>query len=339
MRVVRWLLLVLLLAGAGGGYWWWRDRPLAVETVAARIGTAAEVVYATGVVEPVRWAKVQPVQRGRIVDLCDTCEGEPVKAGAVLAKLDDGVGRAALKELVAREQFLKAELDRAAELVNRRIVSQQTYERAVSEYTQIQGAVAVQSARLEDYVIRSPIDGTVLRRDGEIGEIADTNSVLFWVGAPKPLEIEAEINEEDIPRVAAGMPVLLRSDAFPDRVFEGTVSRITPKGDPVAKTYRVHIALPDDTPLLIGMTVDVNVVTRKVEGALLLPRNALDGDRVFRIGPDGRALARAVRIGIRSATEVEVSQGLTEGDRVVAPVPAGLKEGRRLVEQGRAVAP
>ncbi|MEJ1156827.1 efflux RND transporter periplasmic adaptor subunit [Prosthecomicrobium sp. N25] len=334
MRVVRWLLIVLLLAGAAAGAWIWHDRPIAVTTVAVRKGTAAEVVYATGVVEPQRWAKVQPVVRGRIVDLCRHCEGDTVKAGEVIGRLDDGVARASLKELQAREQFARGELDRSVELLARKVVSQQAYDRASSELSAIQAAIAAQTARLDDFILRAPMDGTILRRDGEIGEVADTGTVLFWIGLEKPLEVVAEVNEEDIPRVEAGMTALLRSDAFPGRGIEGTVARITPKGDPVAKTYRVRIGLPDDTPLRIGMTVDVNVVVRRVADAVVLPRIALDGDRVFLVGADGRAVLRPVKVGIRSASEVEILEGVGPGERVVAPVPAGLAAGRRVTADG-----
>lgn len=330
MRPTRWfLLLILIAAGVGAGWAWWQQ-PLAVETVAVRRGSAAEVVYATGVVEPARWAKVQPVVRGRIVDLCRKCEGETVRLGEPIGRLDDGVAKASLKELQAREAFAKGELDRTVELLSRRVVSQQAYDRAVSELSQIQAAIAAQTARLDDYVLRAPMDGTILRRDGEIGEVADTATVLFWIGMPRPLEVLAEVNEEDIPRIEAGQEVLLRSDAFPDRRLEGSVSRITPKGDPVAKTYRVRIQLPDETPLMIGMTVDINVVIRRKAGALILPRTALDGDRLWRIGPDGLTVAIRPQIGIRSATEVEILSDLAEGDRVIAPVPAGFEAGRRV---------
>ena len=84
--------------------------------VAPSRGTAVEIVYATGAVEPVRWAKVASLIRDRIVDLC-YCEGKTVAKGDVLARLDDRELRAQLQELKAREEFAKRELarvDRAA---------------------------------------------------------------------------------------------------------------------------------------------------------------------------------------------------------------------------------
>ena len=82
---------------------------------------------------------------------------------------------------------------------------------------------------------------------------------LDLIGVPKPLQVVAEVNEEDIPRVHVGQTGLFRTDAFPDRRLEGKVSDITPMGDIAAKTFRVKIALPDDTPLKPGMSVDFEI--------------------------------------------------------------------------------
>ncbi len=98
---------------------------------------------------------------------------------------------------------------------------------------------------------------------------------------PKPLQVVAEVNEEDIPRVAVGQTVLLRTDAFLDRRLEGKVSEITPMGDAVTKTYRIRIGLPDDTPLHVGMSVEANVVTREKADALLIPSDAVQGSTVL----------------------------------------------------------
>jgi multidrug efflux pump subunit AcrA (membrane-fusion protein) len=101
--------IVLLLAGAAG--WWRFGRGLQVAAVPAERGTAVEIVYATGGVEPVRWAKVASLIRDRIVDLCD-CEGKVVTKGEVLARLDDREVKAQLQDLRAREGFLQREMSR-----------------------------------------------------------------------------------------------------------------------------------------------------------------------------------------------------------------------------------
>jgi membrane fusion protein (multidrug efflux system) len=299
-----------------------------VAFVAPSRGTAVEIVYGTGAVEPERWAKVASVIRNRIVELCH-CEGKAVAKGDVLARLDDREVKAQLEELRAREDFAKREMTRVTDLLGRGIASTQAFERISSDLRQIQGLISVQLERLASYTIVAPMDGVVLRRDGEIGEIAETGQVLFRVGVPKPLQVVAEVNEEDIPRVAAGQTVLLRTDAFAGRRLEGRVHEITPMGDALAKTYRIRIALADDTPLYVGMSVEANVVTREKRDALLVPADAVQGQQVLVLDGD-RVHLRKVEIGIRGARNVEVLSGLAEGERIASPMPAGLADGSRV---------
>jgi membrane fusion protein (multidrug efflux system) len=153
---------------------------------------------------------------------------------------------------------------------------------------------------------------------------------LCRVGVPKPLEVVAEVNEEDIPRVIVDQQVLLRTDAFPNQRLEGKVREITPMGDPLAKTYRIRIDLPDDTPLKPGMSVEANVITHEKPNALLVPADGVQGSAVFVVNGD-RVHKRDIKAGIRGTRSVEILDGLKETDHVVAPIPpAGLKDGQRV---------
>jgi RND family efflux transporter MFP subunit len=333
MSVLQWLrerrglsaLLVLLIAA----FFWWRfGRAPEVIAVMPTRGTAVEIVYGTGAVEPVRWAKVASLIRQRIVELC-YCEGKSVAKGDVLARLDDKEARAQLQELRAREEFAKREFTRTTELMGRGVASTQAHERISSDLRQIQGLISVQMEKLDAYTITAPMEGLVFRRDGEVGEIVEPGQILFRVGPPKPLHVVAEVNEEDIPRVAVGQTVLLRTDAFPGRRLEGKVYEITPMGDAVAKTYRIRISLPDDTPLHVGMSVEANVVTREKADALLVPADAVQGTRVLVI-QGSRVHARQVEVGIRGARSVEIISGLSEGERIVAQPSESLRDGQRV---------
>lgn len=320
------LALVLVVAAGAAAYGHFAVPRVIVARVVRQ--QAVEAIYATGVVEPVTWAKVTPMNRGRIMDLCK-CEGATVGKGEVLARLDDAEERARIDELVARAGFLEGDMRRYARLLEGNHVSAQTYQRAASAYAEIRALIAAERSRLNDFTIRSPIAGEVLRRDGEVGEIVDSDDVLFWVGEPKPLWLIAEVDEEDIARVRVGQSALIKADAFPDRVLDGTVETITPKGDPVNKSFRVRIALPDDTPLLIGMTTEINIVVATVEAALLVPAEAVVGGRVFVLA-GGRAEARPVRTGIASAATIEITEGIGEGELIVAAPPPGLEDGQRV---------
>ncbi|MCZ7593568.1 MAG: efflux RND transporter periplasmic adaptor subunit [Hyphomicrobium sp.] len=335
----RALALALVLATAAAAFWSWRTlRGPEVAVVSPVIGTAVEIVYATGAVEPVRWAKVTSVIRDRIVEICD-CEGKAVKKDEVLARLDDKEQNAALAELRAREEFAKRELERHATLVEKKVVSPQAHERVSMELRTIQALILVQMEKIADRTIIAPIDGIVLRRDGEVGEIAEAGQILFRIGAEKPLQVVAEVNEEDIPRVKVGQTVLFRTDAFAGQRIEGKVREVTRIGDPIAKTYRIKVALPDDTVLLPGMSVEANVITREKAGALLIPVAALQGSRVFVVDGD-RVRARKIEVGIRGARSAEVVAGLSEADRIALPPPGGLTDGARVrVTQAPTAAP
>ena len=327
-----WRFAVILLAAlaAVAGAYFYLSRPVSVTVVTATRGEAAEIVYATGIVEPRTWAKVAPLVRARIVELCN-CEGSRVAEEDVLARLDDSEPQAVLRELVARQRFASRDLARLRDLAARNVGTQQEVERADSEAAQIEALIAAQEFRLQSYVLRAPLEGIVLRQEGDVGEIADPADVLFWVGKPRPLQIIAEVNEEDIPRVAPGQRTLLRADAFPDAPLEATVASVTPMGDPIAKTYRVRFDLPEGTPLMIGMTVEVNVVTATRVDALLVPVGALTAEGPIFIVEDGRALRREVATGIRGTTMVEVVEGLQAGQTVVVPVPEGLEDRTRVL--------
>ena len=332
----RWLRGLLVLAAAGGlglGWYAWQARPVAVQVATAVRGPAVEAVYATGTVEPVRWAAVGPAVKARLREVL-VDDGDRVAAGQVLAHLDDTVAAVLVAEAEARARYAQTEATRLEQLAARSNASRSEVERTGAEARALEAVAEATRRKLDDYELRAPIEGVVLRRDGEPGEMVDTSDTVFWIGDPKPLRITAEVDEEDVPRIAPGQKALLRADAFPDRVLAGELVSITPMGDPVQKTYRVRIALPDDAPLLIGMTVEANIVVRETEDALLVPTTALRDGHLFVMAGD-RALRRPVELGVQGPRLSEVRAKLGEGEMVIVDPPAGLEDGRRVrVDQG-----
>ncbi len=296
-------------------------------------GPVVKAVYATGRVEPVRWSKVTPLHRGRVVDLC-FCEGKTVEKDQVLAKLDDRERRADVVALEARLQYLADEVERKRTLLERRVISEQAFDNAVAERDQMLGVISAARQRLENMVLRSPMEGVVLRRDGELGEVVAPGDVLFWVGEPKPLWITAEVDEEDIPLVRLGHKTLIKADAFPNRVLEGDVAKVTPMGDPVNKNYRVRIAIPDDSPLLIGMTTDINILVDQREEALLVPSDAVRENRLY-VVEQGRARVVTVTMGVQGDELVEISDGVAADAWVISPWPEGLRDGSLVRQRQR----
>lgn len=320
-------VLLLLLAAGSAFYGWTRFVPAVTVTRPMR-GPAVEAVYATGTVEPEQWAKVSPILAGRVAEIC-VQEGQEVTQGQLLARLDDREAQARLLEMEAREHYWRDQLARQKALAERGVASREMQERTQSDYLAAQAAAVASRQRLADLAILSPMAGTVLRHDGEVGEVLDKQQVLFWIGRKRPLRVTADIDEEDIARLKVGQRALIKADAFPGQALEGTVSQITPKGDPLNKSFRVRVALPDETPVMVGMTVEVNVVIREVAETLLLPPAAVAGGRVFIVNGH-RAHARSVTSGIQGRRAIEIASGLAGDEMIILDPPKGLKDGDRV---------
>jgi RND family efflux transporter MFP subunit len=323
LRRLAWIAGPLLLAA--GGLAAWRALPPAVSIGLATTGPAVEAVYATGNVEPVRWARVGPSLRARLTGVLVE-EGERVEEGQPLAQLDDRESRQRVTEAEARATFAGEELNRIRQLGARDIAARAQLERAEAEARAVRAVAEAAARRLDDYVVRAPSGGVVLRRDAEPGEIVDTPATLFWIGEPRPLRITAEVDEEDIARVEVGQRAWLRADAYPGRPLPAAVASITPSGNPTRKAYRVRLALPDDTPLLIGMTVEANIVLREAAEAVLVPVAAYRGGRVFVVEREV-ARERRVTAGVQAPRFVEIRAGLAAGEAVVLDPPASLRDG------------
>jgi RND family efflux transporter MFP subunit len=330
MSILRILGIAVLAAAAGGGYYGYTNyfNIQKVTTSIATVAPVSEAIYGTGIVEPARWAKVVPLQRRRLVDLC-TCEGKAVKAGEVLGRQDDAEERNALNELQISSQQAERNLDRATKDRNQNDATQKEYEQRWTQVQEYKSRIAAQQTRIDQLVLRAPLDGMVLRRDGEVGEIAGPTDVLFWVGPPLPMQVVAEVNEEEINRIAVGQKALLRSEAFPALALRASVSQITPKGDPIRKTFRVYLLLPNDTPLRIGMSVEANIIFREKPSATIVPAEAISSDFVQIIN-NGRLERVPVRVGIRGSRNVEVIGNISRGMAVLSPARPDLANGTRV---------
>lgn len=288
---------------------------------------AVEAVYATGTVEPVRYARVGTKITGPVTEVLKH-EGDRVEQGNILAVIETSEDLTRVQELAARLKLAEAELDRASRLRRTGNASQATLDQAESAHSAARAAYRGAKARLDDHFITAPISGDMLRSENQIktGDMVQPGQILFMVGDPTALQIEAEVDEEDIVKVAAGQDALIRADAFPGQALTAKVTRITPYGDPVGRTYRVYLALPDDTPLISGMTTEINIVVRREDNALLVPVSALSGRSVW-IVRDGEARLQEVRLGAVDEANAEILSGLPEGTTVIAEPPSGLVEG------------
>jgi RND family efflux transporter MFP subunit len=338
MAILR-LIGFLIVAGAalGGGYYVYSNY-FNVQTVTTRLASVApvsEAIYGTGTVEPQRWAKVVPLDRRRLIELC-SCEGQYVRAGQVLGRQDDAAERSALHELEVSNDQAQRDLKRAEQDRTKGDAEQREYEQRWTEFEQSKARIAEQKVRIDSLVLRAPLDGMVLRRDGEVGEIAGPTDVLFWVGPPTPVQVVAEVNEEEINRIVGGQKAFLRSEAFPGQALRATVAQITPKGDPSRKTFRVYLLLPNDTPLRIGMSVEVNIIFREKPSAIVVPAEAVAGNLV-QIVRKGAVTRVPIQVGVRGSRNVEIIGNISDGTAVLSPARMDLADGTKVRVDGSAI--
>lgn len=202
-------------------------------------------------------------------------------------------------------------------------------DRAVAAADAARAAEQSARARLSQHVVRAGIDGLVLKRDVEPGDLATPSRVLLLLGDPARIRVTATVDERDVPRLRIGQRALMASDAWPGRIIHGHLRELTPGGDPTQRAFRARLALDDGMALPIGLTLEVNIVTRRAERALLIPVSAIDSDHIW-VAAEGRARRRSILAGIAGADEVQIVSGLRSGELVITDPPADLSEGDRV---------
>ncbi len=316
--LVAGLLLLLLIGG------WWR-LPGGIEVIHPQLGHAVQSVYATGTVEPTVMMPIASRVGARLLTL-NVDEGSDVKKDQVLAQLESSDLEQTLKDLQARAAFAQEDFDRKSQLAKQGYAAKATLDQARTTLDSAKAAARSLEAQISYTKLLAPADGRILRRDGEVGQMIPANQPVFWMSCCAPLRISAEVDEEDVNLVQPGQKVLIRADAFPGKIFHGEVQAITPKGDPVARSYRVRIVFTEDTPLLVGMTAETNIIAYEKDDALLVPSSAVTRDKVWVIRR-GKLTQQAVSVGAKGPQQTEILSGVTADDFVVVSPERGLKEG------------
>jgi RND family efflux transporter MFP subunit len=320
MSKTRLLLFCIVLAIVTAVGWWIMHRPAShgdVTTVAHQ--TVIRAVYATGTVEPVYWAKLSSYKTARLMEIIHY-EGDIIHKGDVIARMENRAETQRLNEAKAQLDFASHELKRHEILATQNAISRKQLDDARRMHREASASVQALQHEVDDLTLITPVDGVVLRRDIELGEVAKAGDTIFWVGQTSPLRITADVDEEDIASVKLGQKTIIKADAFEGKAFEGTVDEITPKGDPVNKVFRVRIGLPSDTPLLTGMTTEVNIIAETYKNALVIPLSSESSGFVWKM-EGGSPTKTAIKTGVRSESSIQVMEGLKEGDHILTHTP------------------
>ena len=325
MRKILWILLIVLMVVAWlGSRWMWPSVDVALPVR----GPAVQAVYATGTVEATVMLPIASRIAARLMTL-NVDEGSRVKKGELLAQLEDDDLQHTIEQLQSREAYARKDYDRNSMLVKQNAVPKAAYDQSKSNYEAAVAATRAARAQADYLKLTAPADGQIIRRDGEVGQLIPANAPVFWLSCCAPLRISAEVDEEDVAQVTPGLAVLIRADAFPGKVFHGKVQAVTPKGDPVARSYRVRIDFTEETSLQIGMTAETNIIIQETADALLIPSNAVRNDKVWLV-KDGRLAEQSVVIGARGAEQTEIREGITMDDQVVVAPAKTMKSGEKI---------
>jgi HlyD family secretion protein len=238
--------------------------------------------------------------------------------------------QAELDRLVDKSASLEAEL--AANVAQQEALGIDLKARALGS----SAAVDSLAARLSDTEVRAPMDGVVLSRFVEPGELVMVNSPLLKVGSGDNLVLECAIDEADIGRVALGSRVAVSLYAFPQAIYQGELFEISPDADRVKRSFLAKVKLIEPPAgLRSGMTTEVNVVIDERPGALLVPADAVDANGGVLVVANGRIQRRTPQLGVHDLLRVEVTRGLSEGEQVVVEGGDALDEGARVTASVR----
>jgi HlyD family secretion protein len=231
----------------------------------------------------------------------------------------------------------------AIAVANRRIAAQQA-------------VVAQQQRRRAFALVAAPLNGLVLNRSTERGNVVQVGNELLRLGDFSQAKVAVQISELDLANVRVGGAATVKLDAFPNQTFRGTISRISPAANPTSRLVPVEVTLPNPTGRVGGGLLARASFTSPAVDRVTIPQSALQGDRtnqpqspsagsttgspgnsnrgkvfvLVRQGDRSTVAARTVTLGDRSDGKVEILAGLNPGERFVARASKPLQEGEEV---------
>ncbi len=349
MKAVKWIVIVAVIIGAlvflrsmflGGDTQANQGGPVYERVLTVERGDLEVLVSANGVVEPINRVEIKSKASGQIVEM-PVEEGDVLGQGGLIARLDQRTARNELEQaradlMVAEANLEQAQnnLKRSRELYERDLISAEEMDRvkveevrARSQLVRAEAALELAEERMEETIVRSPINGIMLTKEVESGQIISSGvttvgggTLIATVADMNRVHVIANVDEVDIGMVQPGQEAVIIADAYPDKIFIGEVVRVSPQGrtEQNITTFRVTILVPnEDGYLKAGMSTDVEVEIASKRNIVQIPNEALLDPSMMR--EEGRGAPVAMRGDSSGQPSRESSSGERHEMREGAP--------------------
>lgn len=305
-----------------------------VETASVRTGDVAAFYSGTTTIESDEQAVVVSQITGVVLEI-KAEEGDFVQAGQLLVRVEPDRYSLEVERNEATLRRLETEFQRKKELFDRKLVSAEDFERISAEYAAQKAQVSLARLDLKYTNIQAPISGYVSERMIRAGNLVELHQPVYRITSYDPLLAVLHVPERELGVLRNGLTVTVRLDAFPRQEFKGEVIRISPVIDPTTGTFRVTAQVEDPAGIVKpGLFGRVDILHDVRKNVPVIPRSALiredEQTFVFVVGEDGNAIRRSIRTGYERNGQVEVVEGVSEGESVVTAGKGSLSDGSKV---------
>lgn len=261
-------------------------------------------------------------------------EGDDVRSGQVLARLDGDRLRLEMEQAEANLKKLQRDYQRNVDLKGKGLISEGDFEKIRYEMEALQATFDLAKLELDYTEIRAPINGVISERFIKIGNTIDINEQTFKVTSLEPLISYLHVPEREYRRIESGQKAIIAVDALSGSNFEAVVARISPIVDPETGTFKISIEVSDDSRRLKpGMFGRIDIVFDMHANALQVPRSAIvenAGQNSLFVVSEDVVERRIISTGYAESGQIEVLQGLDDMDEIVVVGQTSLKNGSRI---------
>ncbi len=309
-----------------------KAEPIPVEVAKASRKPISASYSGTANLEAPNEAQVVAKTSGVMIQLLAE-EGDMVKAGQVLARIDPERTRLEAQRALATVHKLENNYRRSQELVTQKLVSADSNDQIRYELESARASYDLAKLELSYTNITAPIGGVIAQRMVKPGNLINLNAPVFRIVNTSHLEGVLNVPERELSRLKAGLPLRMVVDAIDGQVFQGKVDRVSPVMDSGSGTFRVVCAFDNAPGLRPGMFGRIEVVYDQRSDALTIPRVALledEGEPAVFVVRDGKAARAPVQLGYTNGEIAEVRKGLKEGDEVVTAGKVAIRDGSQV---------